>query len=148
MTDITINPDLSSVTVLENQKQMVLGPVNPETQIPFADEDAVRAYIASVEGKPGYFTHPEQSTNYADLSFPEFAVLVRQAGGMTAAKAIEFLQSSQDDEIIFLRMILTSPGLKISRDNPTVVGGLATLVSKQFITDDGKDTILAAWPKA
>ena len=83
---------------------------------------------------------------YRGLTYVEYISHAQIHGGMTDEQAVEILDTSVDPSIVLIRLKLEMAESLIYPDNPIVLGGLDTLVSKAFITAAGKTAILDNWP--
>ena len=89
----------------------------------------------------------EPVIEYEDLAFASYISLVKSAGGMSSAQAVEVLQTSVEPDIVLLRIMLTQNEAPISRDHPLVLDGLNTLIQNGYIDQAGLDAVLANWPQ-
>ncbi|MGS4886080.1 hypothetical protein [Roseibium sp. MB-4] len=144
----TIHADLSSCTIsADGTCELKLPNYHTSTLEPFTSEDQVHAHVEEMAAKVAVWQPiTEAAPTYRGLTYVEYISHVQIHGPITDEQAVEILSTSVDPSIVLIRLKLEKAGSAIYPDNPIVLGGLDTLVAKDFIDAAGKTAILGNWP--
>lgn len=133
MSTTIVNPDLSSVTVTDDgTMECVLPNYNPETLIPFGNEDEVRAYAASIEGRE-FFWIPKLSDE------EKAAIAAAAASQANSDRAKTELAASDWSDLPSVRNTAIEPHLTNGADFDTYRAALRAIVVS-------KSAAVEPWP--
>jgi hypothetical protein len=133
MSTTTVNPDLSSVTVNDDETlECVLPNYNPETLILFGSESEVRAYAASIEGRE-FFWIPKLSDE------EKAANAASAASAANVSRAKSDLVASDWSDLPSVRNTAVEPHLTNGVDFDTYRAALRAIVVN-------KPAVVESWP--
>lgn len=133
MSTTTINPDLSSVTVTDDETLECLLPnYNPETLIPFGSEAEVLAYVATIEGRE-YFWVPKLSDE------EKAAIAAAAASQANSDRAKQELLASDWSDLPSVRNTAIEPHLTNGAAFDTYRAALRAIVVN-------KPAVVEVWP--
>jgi hypothetical protein len=114
--------------------------------VPMTAAEIAKLEADQAEAQAAVATGPDPDPVYRDLSDVEFMSLVRQAGPLTPTQFVEIMQTSTIDEIVMLRIMIGMNKGGIGRSAAMVAEGLGILKATTYLTAEGIDRIMAAWP--
>lgn len=147
--NITLRDNLAGADITrEDGASFALGPKNPETLALWRSTAEIERYAQKAAANPNVwaFPQPEPEAQPAALSTVAFMTLMQVAGGITDEEFIEIMQTATDPKIVKLRIMLELQSTGITPDNDALVAGLNDLVTTNYLTQEERSTVLAAWP--